>query len=39
VTPLLILGACGGLIGLMVPLYFLITRKQAFEKAAAEVVR
>lgn len=39
VTPFLILGACGGLIGLMVPLYFLITRKQAFEKAAAEVVR
>jgi hypothetical protein len=32
VTPFLILGACGGLVGLLVPLYFLITRKQAFEK-------
>jgi hypothetical protein len=38
-TPFLILGACGGLIGLLVPLYSLITRKQAFEKAAAELAR
>jgi hypothetical protein len=38
-TPFLILGACSGLVGLLVPLYFLITRKQAFEKAAAEVAR
>lgn len=31
--PLLI--ACLGLAGLLIPLYFLVTRKQAFEKAAA----
>lgn len=33
-TPFLVLGACVGLAGLMVPMYFLITRKQAFERAA-----
>ena len=31
----MIMGACIGLAALLVPLYFLITRKSAFEKAAA----
>ena len=33
--PFLILGACSALVGVSVPLYFLITRGQAFEAAAA----
>jgi hypothetical protein len=37
-TPLLIVGACFGLAFLLVPLYFLITRRQAFETAAGAVV-
>jgi hypothetical protein len=36
-TPFLVMGAVGGLIGTAIPLYFLITRKFAFEKAAAEL--
>ena len=32
-TPLLIVGACVGLAVLAVPLYFLVTRRQAFESA------
>jgi len=35
-TRFLVLGACFGLAGMLVPLYFLVTRKQAFEKAAAD---
>lgn len=31
------IGAVGGLVALLVPLYFLITRKEAFEKAAAAI--
>jgi len=34
-TPFLLMGVVGGLIGIMVPLYFLITRQKAFELAAA----
>jgi hypothetical protein len=34
-TPFMIMGACMGLVMLLIPLYFLITRKAAFEKAAA----
>lgn len=34
-TPLIAVGACMGLAVVMIPLYFLITRKAAFEKAAA----
>ena len=33
--PFMVVGACIGLAALLVPLYFLITRKGAFEKAAA----
>ena len=33
--PSFIVGSCMGLVFLAVPLYFLITRKGAFEKAAA----
>jgi hypothetical protein len=36
-TPLLIVGACVGLAVLAVPLYFLITRRQAFETAGTAV--
>jgi hypothetical protein len=32
-TPLLVIGGCVGLAVLILPVYFLITRKQAFEKA------
>ena len=38
ITPFFLMGAVAGLIGLLVPLYFLITRKEAFEKAAAAAV-
>ena len=34
-TPFIVLGACVSLATFLVPLYFLITRKVAFEKAAA----
>jgi len=34
-TSFLVLGAVAGLVGMLVPLYFLVTRKQAFENAAA----
>jgi len=30
-----VMGACLGLVGILVPLYFLVTRKEAFERAAA----
>jgi len=30
-----VMGACMGLVGLLVPLYFLVTRKEAYERAAA----
>ena len=33
--PILIMMGCFALLWILVPLYFLITRKQAFEKAAA----
>jgi len=33
-TPFLVMGACLGLLGVLIPLYFLVTRKQAFERAA-----
>ena len=33
-TPLMVMGACLGLAATLVPLYFLVTRKDAFEKAA-----
>ena len=36
-TPFMVMGAVCGLIGMMVQLYFLITRKFAFEKAAADL--
>lgn len=36
-TPFFVVGAVAGLIGITIPLYFLITRKFAFEKAAAEL--
>jgi hypothetical protein len=36
-TPFIAMGAVSGLIGITVPLYFLITRKVAFEKAAADL--
>jgi hypothetical protein len=36
-TPFIVMGAVSGLIGITVPLYFLITRKVAFEKAAADL--
>ena len=36
-TRFMVIGYAGGVIGIMVPLYFLITRKVAFEKAAAEL--
>jgi hypothetical protein len=35
-TPFVTIGAVAGLIGASVPLYFLITRKDAFEKAASD---
>lgn len=35
--PFLILGFCGAVIGIAVPLYFLITRKSAFEQAAVRL--
>jgi hypothetical protein len=35
--PLLTIGACIGMAVVLVPLYFLITRKAAFEKAAAAI--
>jgi hypothetical protein len=34
-TPFLVVSACLGLVVMLVPLYFLITRKRAFEEAAA----
>jgi len=34
-TPFMAIGACIGLIANLIPLYFLISRKEAFEKAAA----
>lgn len=37
-TPFIVIGVVGGLIGALVPIYFLVTRKQAFEKAAGEMV-
>lgn len=36
-TPFMVIGGVGGLIGIAVPLYFLITRKVAFERAAADL--
>ena len=36
-TPLLVVGAIAGLVFCTVPLYFLITRKVAFEQAAADL--
>ncbi len=36
-TPFMVMGAVCGLIGMMVQLYFLITRKVAFEKAATDL--
>jgi len=35
-TPFLVIGTCLGLVVLLVPLYFLITRRQAFEKSAIQ---
>jgi len=35
-TPLIAVGAAGGVIATAIPIYFLITRKFAFERAAAE---
>ncbi len=34
-TPFMVMGAVSGLVGIAIPLYFLITRKVAYEKAAA----
>ena len=36
-TRLMVIGYVGGLIAIIVPLHFLITRKVAFEKAPAEL--
>jgi len=36
-APFMVMGAVSGLIGIMVPLYFLITRKVAYENAAARL--
>lgn len=36
-TPFLVMGAVAGMIGTAIPLYFLITRKFAFDKAAANL--
>lgn len=36
-TPLLMVGAVAGLVMITVPLYFLVTRKAAYEKAAANL--
>ncbi len=38
-TPFLVLMAVSGLLWILVPLYFLVTRKEAFEKAGAAVNR
>lgn len=38
-TPLLIVGACSGLAVLLLPMYFLITRKQAFERVAIQAAK
>jgi hypothetical protein len=38
-APFLVIGVCFGLAGILVPLYFLVTRKQAYERAAAAVSR
>jgi hypothetical protein len=34
-TPFMLIGAVSGLLLVLVPLYFLIARKQAFEKSVA----
>jgi len=36
-TPMFVIGAVAGVLGAAIPIYFLITRKLAFEKAAAEL--
>jgi cell division protein FtsX len=36
-TPFMYMGAVCGIIGVAIPLYFLITRKVAYEKAAADL--
>jgi hypothetical protein len=36
-TPFFLIGAVAGTVGAAIPIYFLITRKLAFEKAAAEL--